>query len=314
MKLIPLTYSIVLLTGFTLWGCEEVIETDIEGKTVALISPGDSIVSKDLDQLFQWEALDGAREYRVQIGSPSLQKIDGFYLDTVIGRNRLGLVLAPGEYQWRVQGLNAGYNSAFTSRFLVIDSTAKLNSQAFNLLSPAQNAVTNNNTVLFRWENVPGATKYVFQFLNAPTFDTIVYTNQFTKKLPAVTKSYTWKVTALNTLSLKESAARQFDIDITAPLKPDLLFPKADTSFFTLPLRLSWSRKSNDISYDSLFIYNNQNQVLANFPKRVNATFFSLTTTDLPAAAAGSYFWAVKSVDQAGNAGPLSVLRRFVKQ
>lgn len=301
----------LLVLGLT--GCEDIFEANISEKKVILLTPADSIVSHNLNIRLQWEELDGAREYRLRIASPLLQKPDFYYLDTVILKNTYNVNLPPGNYQWQVQGRNAGYTTAFETRSFIIDSSATLNNISFNLLAPLNGSVTKNSTITFKWDNVSGASKYLFQIISTPHFDTIVYTNEFKKKFVNTNLSYTWKVTALNALSLKESITQQFSIDTTVPLSPELRFPSIDTSFLLLPISLSWTRKVSDVAFDSIYIFNSQMQLLPNFPKKVNSSKYLLTSTDI-SSTPGTYFWGIKSIDQAGNSSQMTGRRRFMKQ
>ena len=309
-----LIYFSLLVQGLFLFSsCGDIFEPDINDETVILIAPGDSIVSNKLNQEFFWEEVKGASGYRVQLASPSLQRPANFYLDTVVLRNNFQITLAPGAYEWRVQGINSAYSTAFTARSFVIDSSASLADQELKLLAPINDSITNVTKLTFKWQGLSMAEKYLFHLNGVTPFDTVLYTTQLTKRLPNISRIYTWKVTALNEKSLQDSKQYRFEVDLNVPQTPVLQFPRVDTVFTILPVKLVWDRQSNDVEYDSLYLYDNQLNILTGFPKRVNAENFILNVTNFTFPA-GNYFWAVRSIDKARNSSILSSKRRFIRQ
>ncbi len=305
--------------GFS--SCDDLIEPDISGEQVALLTPANASHSTTVIQSFQWTAVPHARTYRVQLATPSFTGMTRLVLDTTVTQPAVSRSLVPGRYEWRVQALNAGYETGFTSRTLTIDSTGSLTGQNLPLTQPAAGFVTNAATVTFGWSRLPMAQQYRLWVSPNPrgaslaVLDTVVGTALgVTLRLARQSQNYQWRVTALNASSQAVSATQSFEIDLTPPAAPTLTTPTASASFLTLPISLSWTRASSDVVQDSVFLYRaNQTTLFTNFPRLSSGATLTLSSTSVPLVT-GTYYWAVRSMDKAGNLGPVSTKRAFVLQ
>ncbi|HEX8656637.1 MAG TPA: hypothetical protein VF690_03850, partial [Hymenobacter sp.] len=97
--------------GLAVASCDDIIEPNISDKRVTLLAPADSAQSVAVVQTFRWEAVNGARQYQIRIGSPSLAAPSTFFLDSLTTQPSFTLSLSPGRYQWQVQAVNAGYST-----------------------------------------------------------------------------------------------------------------------------------------------------------------------------------------------------------
>ena len=278
-----------------------------------LIAPGNEAASTKVSQIFRWQPLEGAREYRLLIGSPSLLNASDFFLDTITAQTSLRVILRPGRFEWQISARNAGYESASVARLLQIDPSSNLAEQSFRLLSPTNSSVLKSNVVSFQWEALPMADRYVFILDNQPG-DTLL-TNRTTKTLPAETRSYSWQVRALNASSQKDAdQAFTFQVDLNIPTQPTLLNPQNNSSLQSLPVTLSWQRSAANIMRDSIYLYTaNQTTIIAGFPRSVNATSYTLQQSNI-SLGAGTYYWAIKSVGSNGQVSGLSEKRSFSLQ
>ncbi|KAA9324919.1 hypothetical protein [Adhaeribacter soli] len=289
--------------------CQEIIEPNITGEKINLLFPADSSLIKRMPIVFQWDELEGARNYRVQIGSPTVNRPSDLFLDTLVNDNKLKLTLPQGDYEWQVRGGNSEYFTEYSRGRFKIDSTAIVNNEVVQLLSPLNNSYVNNSKVTFQWVNLASADKYIFEVISTPSFDTIVYNNKINKTLAGVDNSFQWRVTALTATGTKTSVTYIFHLDRVNPNIP-VLFTQADT-LLTPPAILRWQRKDSDVSYDSLFIYlSDQTTLMTGFPKRVNASYFKLDNSlNLNS---GNYYWGIKSVDRANNVSTMPNKRKFI--
>jgi DNA-binding beta-propeller fold protein YncE len=90
--------------------------------------------------------------------------------------------------------------------------------------------------------------------------------------------------------------------------------PGAAASFLTQPIALSWTRTAADVVQDSVFIYRaDQATLFTGYPRLNGSTGLTLSSTSTPLVT-GTYYWAVRSVDRAGNLSPVSAKRAFVLQ
>jgi hypothetical protein len=272
-------------------------------------------------QRFRWSTVPHARTYRVQLVTPSFTGMTRVVLDTIVAQPLVTKSLGPGKYEWRVQAANAGYETAFASRTLTIDSTGSLTGQVLPLTQPAAGFATNAATVTFGWSRLPMARQYKLWLSPNPrgaslgVLDTLVGTaSTVTLRMARQSQTYQWKVTALNVSSQTVSTTQSFDLDLTAPAAPTLVMPTASASFLTLPITLNWTRATNDVVQDSVFIYRaNQTTLFTGFPRLNSGTTLTLSSSSAPLIT-GTYYWAVRSMDKAGNPGPISAKRAFVLQ
>jgi predicted phage tail protein len=210
---------------------------------------------------------------------------------------------------------------AFVSRTLVIDSTGSLTGQVLPLTQPAAGFATNMATVTVGWGRLPMAQQYRLWMSPNPrgtslaVLDTVVGTaSTVTLRMARQNQTYQWKVTALNASSQTVSATQSFDLDLTPPAAPILVTPTASASFLTLPISLNWTRATNDVVQDSVFIYRaDQTTLFTNFPRSSSGATLILSSPSVPLIT-GTYYWAVRSMDKAGNLGPVSAKRAFVLQ
>lgn len=314
-------WRLALLGAGVLPGCTDLIEPDIRQEPVVLMAPGPAARSTTVVQRFQWAAVPNARTYRFQLAVPGFTGTTRLVLDTVVRQLALTHTLAPGRYEWRVQAANAGYQTAFTTRALTIDSTGSLVGQLVQLGAPTAGFATNAATLSFSWSRLPMAQQYRLSVTPNPRGATLAPLDSLvgaatsvTLRLARQSQAYQWKVTALNATGQAVSAAQSFEVDLTPPPAPTLLAPSAAASFLTLPIALSWSRAAADVVQDSVFIYRiDQTTLFTNYPRLSSSSGLTLASPSTPLVT-GTYYWAVRSVDRAGNLSPLSAKRAFVLQ
>ncbi len=104
----------------------EILEEDISNRSVEIIAPADrtTAVAGNID--FHWTAMEYAVGYELTVVSPSFATAERVALDTVIYADTLSrrfhcrIPLSEGEYQWRINGFDAGYSSKRTTRNLTV--------------------------------------------------------------------------------------------------------------------------------------------------------------------------------------------------
>ena len=303
-------------------GCDDIIEPDISTQRVLLITPPDSSRATAVIQTFRWEAVAHARTYRIQLASPSFANPARAFRDSTVRQTHFTTSLIPGTYQWRVQGTNGSYQTSFSpTRTLFLDTTSSLTNQTLQLGQPAADAATNATVINFSWTALPMAQRYQLHLSPNPrangaaALDTLVGSaTAVSVRLPRTSRAYEWRVKALNARTSVESASRTFEIDVTPPPAPALGNPAASATFRGLPVTLTWTRNASDAVQDSVFLYQaNQTTPISGFPRLSSGTSFTISTPAFPLTT-GTYYWATRSMDRAGNAGPLSVKRAFTLQ
>ncbi|NBG64758.1 fibronectin type III domain-containing protein [Acidiluteibacter ferrifornacis] len=308
MKRKYLFYLLVVLALGAFVSCDEFIEEDLEGKVVILTNPNDSLVTTYSTQVFNWDEIDGADWYNLQIVSKSFSQLDYYVLDTIVETNQFLFNLTPGVYQWRVRGENSGYVTPYSTRTIQIDSTSDLNGVTVILLTPSK-LYSNNGSIGYRWQSIYNADQYVFEIRNENEFGTLVYMDTLTGTEVAEGAivlnegNYSWGVKAINSNSSTNYTYKALIVDTTAPRAPGIVnVDSLQGNNYTI----QWNRTSNDVAVDSLYLYSNQSLTNIVLNKELLNPNYSDSLVD------GTYYWKVKSIDKAENIGLFSKLNKLV--
>lgn len=305
------------LVGILIFGgCrQDLLETDITGKKVAVISPADGDTVSTTTPLFWWNKLVGARNYHLQIVYPDFYSPQNLLYDTLISADRFYPVLNAGStYQWRIRPENSVYKGDWVTRRLTVDSSVSLSAQSVIITSPANNGFsTSSATLSLSWNTITGASFYRIELTNTANGNSIISTtttaNNYAYTFPQ--GNYSFSVRAENGTSVTPWSVRTFSIDQTAPIAPQLLAP-ANNIFYSSPpatINFDWSNAADAvtdslyIATDSTFTTGMQVSVL------LNASQSSYAWTG--AQAASIYFWRVRSMDAAGNRSSYSTTYRI---
>lgn len=172
-----------------------------------------------------------------------------------------------------------------------------IKNETINIIAPADNLSTPNNSVTFWWDAVEGAEKYNLQIVK-PSFssviqlitDTMVTSNKFTKVLTPGT--YQWRIKAINGGGSTAYFTRTLVIDTTSNLSLITLNPIAPIGLLTgnKVIQFSWSPHTaadyyeiNILNNSGVSVFNQSNIVASSF------TYTFTTITDL------KYSWQVKA-------------------
>ncbi len=118
---------------------------DFTLKTVGLISPANELITNTAQQTLQWNAIEGALDYRVLI-----HKVNSAIIlkDDTLPITSKTITFEDGYYTWKVRAQNTTQNTQYTSRNILIDTSPPNISV---LESPANEQILNNTTVHFIW-------------------------------------------------------------------------------------------------------------------------------------------------------------------
>ena len=310
--------SLILLFS----GCRDVIEKDITDKQVTVNSPANSTQSVIYKQLFWWNLLDGAKYYSIQIVTPSFDSLVSFVADTIVKGNKFYQTLPPGKYQWRIRGENGGYKTNYQTYSLTMN-TSSLNLQVLNLIAPVnntyQNATTGGSLFTFKWDVLPGATKYLIEidtisqnFVTPIVKDSTTnayYSYSFTKQ-----GDYKWRVMAKDNSGNQTAWTDPYYTGYytTAPSTPTPLFPATNTTIAPTTVSFSWSTITNAHTY-TLYLYRNgaDTTIASNESYPVNSPSKSVSVVG--ATSLSFIYWKVSSTDKAGNQSSLSSPTRKIR-
>ncbi|MGV8947179.1 MAG: hypothetical protein ACOH1N_12170 [Lutibacter sp.] len=118
---------------------------DFTLRIVELIAPTDELITNTAQQTLQWNAVEGASDYRVLIHKVNSNVILKDYILPITSKT---IIFEDGYYTWKVRAQNKIQNTQYTSRNILIDTTPPNISV---LQSPANEQVLNNTTVHFIW-------------------------------------------------------------------------------------------------------------------------------------------------------------------
>lgn len=292
-----------------LYSCDDIIEQDISDETVTVIYPKNGVQIESNVVNFQWNEVDGADDYRLQVYSTN----QNIVVDTVVSSSHFTLGLLSGNYQWRVRGENFAYETAysFPESFTLVETT-DLTNQQVQLASPASGLYTKNQALTFSWLSVNAAQYYNFELINVTSGNSIVHQeseieeNSHTLDEGVITQDaqYQWKVKAVNPDNDTETvySTRIFYVDTTAPNQPQNLTPEDNESLdVNQVISFDWSVPSDTgvITSPISFIFQlSEDESFENIVYSQSTTSSSLEHT---ITLEGDYYWRIRAVDQAGN-------------
>lgn len=302
--------SLAILTALTISGCKDFIAKDIANDTVTVLAPTDNTVTTSNAITFWWDALDGAESYNLQVVKPNFAAAQALIADSNVTGNKLLLNLSPGTYQWRIRATNGGGNSKYAVFNLTVDTTSNLSEQLVVPIGPAANAVRGDGAITFSWNAISSAEKYNLYINSSPEIDVTIPGTSYTSTFAP--GSYSWKVKAINAFSVSQfNVARGFKIDLTSPGPPNNL-SVTGTSSTKVADSLKWKRNAGDVSFDSLFIYEDVSLVSLNTATIANLSKIQIgELLSAPSSSYTPYWWRVKSVDSVGNRSVISATSTF---
>lgn len=282
------------------------VERDLAGASVTVLAPPDNYITSSNVVNFWWEETEGAISYRLQIVDSGFAYVTGLRLDTTVESEQFNYSLPPGHYQWRLRAENGSSQTSWSQpRSLRVDTTSNISTQSIILLSPSNNNFSNMLTQSFRWSPLGSANEYRFQVLNSQS--QVIEDQIITQDSISFTFSpgtYTWRVRGQNSISNTAYSSRIITIDVSAPSAPALLLPTHGDTVAN-PAALSWTRDASATG-DSLFVYPDS---LISAP--VYSSYLTATSYSYSGTSGNTYFWRLKSRDQAGNWSQWSVVRKF---
>jgi len=307
-----------ILTGIILLSsCKDFIEPDISKSQVQLEAPADQFLSTSYTVGFWWDAVEDATSYRLQAVSNTFASPGSLVLDTVVKTNTFSFNFSPGQFQWRVMAQNGGYQTAFTAPRSFSVAATSIKQQSVQLNSPANNFLTNQNTIVFQWGSLYGATKYQIEIdTNNFVNESAVITNvtipglQYNFTFPK-DKVYQWRVKAQNdTAQAQWSKVNTLTSDHTPPGTVTLVAPTLGQTV-AKPVSLQWNSVSTT-SYYKLYVLKSDSTTLYSnsFPMVITTTNYSFNLGN----SGDKVYWKVTAVDAAGNESVPSQLRNFVLQ
>ena len=106
-------YYLILFFG-VLCGCEAIFIEDISDENVQVLAPQNATTVNSGTITFNWESVDEAESYLIQIATPTFQSASQIVLDSVATDLSFERFLDVGEYEWRIKAMNSEYETDYT--------------------------------------------------------------------------------------------------------------------------------------------------------------------------------------------------------
>ncbi len=302
-----------------LLGCNDIFEKRISNDEVLLLIPNNADTLSSNEVHFKWEELTGASEYELNIVSPTFENIQEFVLDSAVKGDEFKILLSPGEYEFKMRGINSTYQSKFTPVVsFFVDSISDLSMQKVQLISPEAIYYTNQSKLnVFSWQTLFLADYYIFQIWNSQTFgngsllfqQNNIYGVNFdfyeTTNISLEEGFYVWGIKAVNDISESIYGTRSIFIDTTAPNNPDITYPINNFLSPSNQLTLKWTKNGPDQGNVQSPVYSNIqisfNDSLFSSSNLIEINNISNDSLQRQFPISGNYWWRVYLSDKAGN-------------
>jgi hypothetical protein len=299
-------FSLLFILNFI--SCEEILMVDdISKKEVALTAPANNAILSFSGITFSWENVESAEKYQLQIAAPNFETPQQIVLDTIVTKNTFTQQLNIGKYEWRVKAVNSAYETAYFKRGFEILNNDDFEKNTVVLLTPANNLTTKTAAQKLSWDAIIGASGYQIQILdenNTLVKDQSTETTLFNFTFDE--GKYTWKVRASNGTAETLYTSRSILVDTKAPNTPIPTNPANASTTTSTSINFQWNRTpiSGSAEKDSLYVYTESALTNLNF-KDKGISPYNKTMTK------GTYYWFVKSFDEAGNESARSTVFNF---
>ena len=307
---------VVALTVLSV-SCDDILEEDISNDLVQTVFPTESAVIESNVVTFQWNTLEGADDYRVQVYNSNQIMV----YDTLVNNYTVVLPLTEGIYQWRVRGENSAYQSTYSFPVTFeVNQSLDLTEQQVILSSPVNNFVTNLNNFTLSWETLSAADYYKLEIIDATNGGVIVYqqdnivATNVTLNNTIITQDaqYTWKVKGINTTSETAYFSRSFSIDTVVPNQPQNSLPANNsTQVINQNVNFSWTIPADSGTIQSTISYVIEIATDTAFTNIIQTSNASGTTFQQSFTTARDCYWRVRAKDAAGNIGTNSSYFKF---
>lgn len=304
--------NIFLLPLFvvSLLACEEgglLIESDISQRTVILNAPSDGVEISSNTIFFDWEFVEDATSYEIQVATPDFDNTQQLLLNTTDSLTFKELELNVGDYQWRVRAKNSGYETPYSTASFKVIPVENFSDNNVLLIAPQNNFVTNIPDQNLQWQIIAGATLYRIQILENGSVTDERTTTEDNFDYSFTEGSLTWQVRAENGTDNTLYTARDILVDVTNPNVPTLTLPENNTTLTSQDVSFEWNRKlvEGSAEFDSIYVYRDIDLTDLVVKDQGTSPFTSTLENN-------TYFWLVKGFDEAGNQSNDSDIFSFI--
>lgn len=299
---------LAVLFIFILISCEEILlENDITQKSIEILSPKNNTVVEAATINFNWTEIEGATAYEIQIAAPDFENAQQIIITTIVEESSYSEDLLSGDYEWRVRGINSGYNTGFASAKFKAETTENFSSRQVSLLSPSQNYITNLVNITLEWQEVEGASEYRIQITENGEIIKEETTSGTTKNIEFPEGEFIWKVRAESQTQNTLYSDRTILVDKNAPITPILSSPENNSTISIPTVTFEWTRgiTTGSVETDTLFIYKDIGLEELVGKQKVNNSYTTILERE------ETYYWFMRAYDEAGNSSAGSEVFSF---
>lgn len=288
--------------------CEEILfEMDISKNEVLLVAPANNAQFFSTGVTFTWENVEEATRYQLQIAKSNFENPIQIVLDTILTNTSYTKQLPIGNYEWRVRAVNSAYTTKYSSRSVSVVNNDNFQDNTIVLNTPINNFTTKTPQQSLTWAPIIGAVNYQVQISDGN--NTIVSdqrTSATNLNYSFAEGYYFWRVRATNSTQQTLYSSSSILVDTTAPNTPILSSPANASRTTNNNISFQWNRASilGSVEKDSIYIYTDNALTVLQQKKEANRPFAA--NLEL-----GSYYWYIKSFDQAGNISERSSIFSF---
>lgn len=114
---------VCVLSVLLIMSCEDVVFLeDISEDTITVLAPADGAQVINSNVNFNWEGIEGASGYKLQVAEPNFEQANQIVVDTIASTISFFSILPSGDYEWRIKGINDSYQTEYSIQsFKVIE-------------------------------------------------------------------------------------------------------------------------------------------------------------------------------------------------
>jgi len=228
-----LNFKLALIScmAFTSFSCEDLLEVpDISEQQIEVLAPLDGTTVTNNQVNFDWNALEDADGYRIQIATPNFDNASQFLLDNLSTRDSLGqlntnlsLALLNGSYQWRIKGVNSGFETAFATQGFTVNGDPNADIVPPNtpeLVAPTDGFSQDETNINFSWtrEDVAGSAEkdsiYIYSDANLQNLELKDIGANKSYNTSLASNTYYWLVQAFDAAGNMSADSAVFELTI----------------------------------------------------------------------------------------------------
>jgi len=293
-KIYALVAALILLVS-----CEAILfEEDISDRAVVVLAPLNNSVIESANVNFNWNAVEDALNYQLQIATPNFAEAVQLATDSILPATAFTITLETGEYQWRVRAINENSETIYTTASFMVQPevfTEDISESLVVLIAPSEGSNIEANPINFSWEEVAFAENYILQvatpnFENAQqvVVDEIVVGTSLEQTLP--NGNYQWRIKAKNSASETNFTTNNFTVDTGAEF-PDrevvIISPPDNFISNQSDVNLQWQAVEEATLYRLQIIDPADNSVVS---EQTTASTSLITTFS-----EGNYSWQIRA-------------------